>query len=134
MLTVDEVRRVAKLAALELSAEEAETMRGELGAILAHIAALAALDDRRAERFDPSIAGSPDLLGPRTSLTLYEGMTGIAENAFINVKSRSHTITAEIEVPRAAAEGVIVNAIPTPPTSIAGSNVQKVASCPSCEK
>jgi arylsulfatase len=66
------------------------------------------LDDRRSERFDPSIAGRPDLLGPRTSLTLYEGMTGIAENAFINVKSRSHTITAEIEVPKGGAEGVII--------------------------
>jgi aspartyl-tRNA(Asn)/glutamyl-tRNA(Gln) amidotransferase subunit C len=44
MLSLDEVRRVAKLAALELSDEEAEVMRGELGAILAHIAALDALD------------------------------------------------------------------------------------------
>jgi arylsulfatase len=66
------------------------------------------IDDRRSERFDASVAGRPDLLGPRTSLTLYEGMTGIAENAFINVKSRSHTITAEIELPRAGAEGVII--------------------------
>jgi arylsulfatase len=66
------------------------------------------IDDRRSERFDASIAGRPDLLGPRTSLTLYEGMTGIAENAFINVKSRSHTITAEIEVPAGGAEGVII--------------------------
>ncbi len=42
------------------------------------------LDDRRVERFDAAIAGRPDLMGPRTSLTLYEGMTGITENAFIN--------------------------------------------------
>ena len=48
------------------------------------------LDDRRAERFDAAIAGRPDLMGPRTSLTLYEGMTGITENAFINVKGRSY--------------------------------------------
>ncbi len=47
-------------------------------------------------------------MGPRTSLTLYEGMTGIAENAFINIKGRSHTITAEIEVPRDGAGGVII--------------------------
>ena len=66
------------------------------------------LDDRRAERFDPAIAGRPDLLGPRTSLTLHEGMTGIAENAFINVKGRSFTVTAEVEVPRGGANGVIL--------------------------
>ncbi len=66
------------------------------------------LDDRRAERFNAVIAGRPDLMGPRTSLTLYEGMTGITENAFINIKGRSHTITAEVEVPRGGASGVII--------------------------
>ncbi len=66
------------------------------------------LDDRRAERFDSKIAGRPDLMGPRTSLTLYEGMTGITENAFINIKGRSSAITAEIDVP-ANANGVIIS-------------------------
>ena len=66
------------------------------------------LDDRRSERFDARIAGRPDLLGPRTSMTLGEGMTGITENAFINVKGRSFTVTAEIEVPRGGGEGVII--------------------------
>ena len=66
------------------------------------------LDDRRVERFDASIAGRPDLLGPRTSMTLYEGMKGIAENAFINVKGRSFTITADIEVPEGGANGVVI--------------------------
>jgi len=66
------------------------------------------IDDRRVERFDASIAGRPDLLGPRTSMTLYEGMTGITENAFINAKGRSYTITAEIEVPAGGASGVII--------------------------
>jgi len=66
------------------------------------------IDDRRAERFDAAIAGRPDLLGPRTSLTLYEGMTGIAENAFLNLKSRSHSITADVNVP-AGANGVIIS-------------------------
>lgn len=66
------------------------------------------LDDRRAERFNAAIAGRPDLMGARKSLTLYEGMTGIAENAFINIKGRPHTITAEIEVPQAGADGVII--------------------------
>ncbi|MEW6250454.1 MAG: arylsulfatase [Planctomycetota bacterium] len=66
------------------------------------------IDDRRAERFNPAIAGRPDLIGARTSLTLYPGMTGIMENAFINIKSRSHAITAEIEVPPGGAAGVII--------------------------
>jgi arylsulfatase len=66
------------------------------------------LDDRRAERFDAAIAGRPDLIGTRTSLTLYEGMTGIAENAFINIKGKSHSITAEVEVPQGGANGVII--------------------------
>jgi arylsulfatase len=66
------------------------------------------LDDRRAERFDAKIAGRPDLVGTRTSLTLYEGMTGISENAFINVKGRSYAITAEVDVPRGGANGVII--------------------------
>ena len=66
------------------------------------------LDDRRSERFDARIAGRPDLIGSRTSLVLNEGMTGITENAFINIKGRSSAITAEIEVPPGGANGVII--------------------------
>ena len=47
-------------------------------------------------------------MGPRTSLTLYEGMIGLSENAFINMKNRSYTITAELEIPQSGAEGVII--------------------------
>ena len=32
-------------------------------------------------------------MGDRTSLTVYPGMTGMTENAFINVKNSSFTIT-----------------------------------------
>jgi arylsulfatase len=66
------------------------------------------IDDRVYERFNASIAGRPDLMGDRTSLTLYGGMSRIMENAFINVKNRSHSITAELEVPQKGAEGVII--------------------------
>ena len=65
------------------------------------------LDDRRVERFNAAIAGRPDLVGSRKSLTLYEGMTGITENSFINVKGRSFSITADVEV-AAGANGVII--------------------------
>ena len=66
------------------------------------------IDDRSFERFDSAIAGRPDLMRGRTSLTLYEGMTGITENAFINLKNRSFTITAEVELPKRPADGVVV--------------------------
>lgn len=66
------------------------------------------LDDRVLERFNADIAGRPDLMGGRTSLTLYEGMIGLSENAFINMKNRSYTITAELEIPADGAEGVVI--------------------------
>jgi len=66
------------------------------------------LDDRTYERFNAALAGRPDLMGDRKSLTLYEGMTGMMENAFINVKNRSHSITAEVEIPQGGGEGVIL--------------------------
>ena len=66
------------------------------------------IDDRTIERFDPIIAGRPDLMGGRTSLTVYEGMTGMMENAFINVKNQSVTITADVDVPADGGNGVIL--------------------------
>ena len=67
------------------------------------------LDDRVYERFNAKIAGRPDLMGDRTSLTVYPGMTHMTENAFINVKNRSHSITAEVEIPEGGGEGVILS-------------------------
>ena len=66
------------------------------------------IDDRRSERFNPAIAGRPDLLGGRTTMTVFDGMTGIMENAFINVKGVRHSITAEVVVPDAKTDGVII--------------------------
>jgi arylsulfatase len=66
------------------------------------------IDDRRSERFNPIIAGRPDLLGGRRSLTVYPGMTGMMENAFINVKGVHHVITAEVELKDASTDGVIL--------------------------
>ena len=56
------------------------------------------LDDRVFERFNAAIAGRPDLMGSRTSLTLAQGMTGILENTFINEKNNSKTITANVQL------------------------------------
>jgi arylsulfatase len=66
------------------------------------------LDDRVIERANAAMAGRPDLMAGRTSLTVYEGMTGLSENVFINVKNRSHAITAEVEIPAGGADGVIL--------------------------
>ena len=66
------------------------------------------LDDRRIERFVPALAGRPSLMWGRTSVTLYPGMIGMTENATLDIKNRSHTITADIEVSQGGGEGVII--------------------------
>jgi arylsulfatase len=66
------------------------------------------LDDRTLERLNAAMVGRPDLMAGRTSLTVHQGMTGMSENAFINVKNRSHTITANVEIPKSGANGVIL--------------------------
>ncbi|MBX9666177.1 MAG: sulfatase-like hydrolase/transferase [Candidatus Obscuribacterales bacterium] len=66
------------------------------------------LDDRVLERVNSATAGRPDLMDGRTSLTLYEGMTGITENVFINIKNRSYKLTAKTQIPSGGAEGVII--------------------------
>jgi arylsulfatase A-like enzyme len=66
------------------------------------------MDDRVFERLDAAAVGRPDLMGGRTSMTLAEGMTGMMEGVFINVKNRSKTITAELEVPQGVANGTII--------------------------
>ena len=66
------------------------------------------IDDRSIERLNAAAAGRPDLMSGRTSLTLYPGMTALMENAFINVKNRSFSIAAELEIPTPGASGVIL--------------------------
>ncbi len=66
------------------------------------------IDDRRVERFNPALAGRPDIMDGRKTLTVYPGMKGMTENAFINIKSVAHTVTAEVEVPDNQTNGVIL--------------------------
>lgn len=66
------------------------------------------LDDRRQELFNPELAGRPDLMFGRKTLTLYEGMRDLLENDFINVKNTSFDIVADIEVGDQPANGVIL--------------------------
>lgn len=66
------------------------------------------IDDRVVERTNPAIAGRPDIMGGRKTLKLYEGMEGMMENTFINIKNTSFTIEAEIELTGDQENGVIL--------------------------
>jgi arylsulfatase len=66
------------------------------------------IDDRVFERINAELVGRPDLMAGRSSLTLAEGMTGMSENVFINIKNKSKTITAELDIPEGGANGVII--------------------------
>src|SRR5215469_11479436 len=47
-------------------------------------------------------------MGKRTSLTLGAGMTGMTDNVFINIRNRSYSVTADVELPKGGANGVII--------------------------
>jgi arylsulfatase len=66
------------------------------------------LDDRRVERFNPDLAGRPTLIKGKSQL-LFGGMGRLSENATINIKNKSHSVTAELEVPGEGAEGAIIS-------------------------
>jgi len=66
------------------------------------------IDDRSIERLNAAVAGRPDLMSGRTTLTVYPGMSGLMENAFINVKNRSFSVTAEVAIPASGATGVVL--------------------------
>ena len=66
------------------------------------------IDDRLLERIAAENVGRPDLMNGRTSLTVYPGMTGMSENVFINVKNHSHSITANVDIPKGGASGAII--------------------------
>lgn len=66
------------------------------------------IDDRTGERFNATIAGRPELQTGRTSMRLVPGMTHLMENTVLNVKNRSHVVTAELVIPEGGSDGVIV--------------------------
>ncbi len=67
------------------------------------------IDDRTIERMNAEVAGRPDALFGKTSLTLYEGAKGIPENSFINIKNKSFDIVAKISIDNVAeTNGVII--------------------------
>lgn len=67
------------------------------------------IDDRLFERMIASNVGRPDLMGDRKSLSLAEGMVGMSENVFINIKNRPITLTVDIEIPTGTtANGILI--------------------------
>ncbi|HEU5454178.1 MAG TPA: arylsulfatase [Nocardioides sp.] len=65
------------------------------------------LDDRRLERFNSDLAGRPVLVRGNTQV-LYGGMGRLTENVVLNIKNKSHAITANVEVASGGCKGVIV--------------------------
>jgi arylsulfatase len=65
------------------------------------------LDDRRIERFNSDLAGRPVLVKGNTQL-LFGGMGRLTEASILNIKNKSHAVTAEVVVPESGAEGVII--------------------------
>jgi arylsulfatase len=64
------------------------------------------LDDRRIERFNADLVGRPELIKGNSQL-LFGGMGRLTESSLVNIKNKSHAVTAEIVVPETGAEGVI---------------------------
>jgi arylsulfatase len=65
------------------------------------------MNDDLGAAMNPDTAGRPILIKGKTQL-LFPGMGHLGENAVVNIKNKSHAVTAEITVPAGGAEGVIV--------------------------
>jgi arylsulfatase len=65
------------------------------------------LDDDLGKRLNADTAGRPVLIKGKTQV-LFGGMGRLSENSVVSIKNKSHAVTAEIEVPKSGAEGVII--------------------------
>lgn len=65
------------------------------------------LDDRTAERINPSLAGRPTLIQGDSQL-FFPGMGRLSENSVVDIKNRSFSVTAEIDVPVDGGRGVLI--------------------------
>jgi arylsulfatase A-like enzyme len=65
------------------------------------------LDDRRVERLNSDLSGRPTLIKGKTQL-LFGGMQRLFENVTLNLKNKSHAVTAEVWVPDKGANGVLI--------------------------
>jgi arylsulfatase A-like enzyme len=65
------------------------------------------LDDNIGARMNSDLAGRPVLIKGNSQI-LFGSMGRLSENCVLNMKNKSHSVTAEIIVPPTGAEGVIV--------------------------
>jgi hypothetical protein len=65
------------------------------------------MDWRIAERFSSELAGRPSLAGNAKTLTYYAGQIGLPPEASPRVLNKSWTLTADVELPKSGAEGMI---------------------------
>jgi arylsulfatase len=65
------------------------------------------LDDRRMERAIADLAGRPQLIRGNSQM-LFGGMGRLSENSILVLKNKSHSITAQVDVPDDGARGVII--------------------------
>jgi arylsulfatase A-like enzyme len=65
------------------------------------------LDDNLAAKMNPDTAGRPVLIKGNSQI-LFGSMGRLSESSVLNLKNRSHSVTAEIVVPPTGAEGVII--------------------------
>jgi arylsulfatase A-like enzyme len=65
------------------------------------------MDDDLGKRLNADTAGRPVLIKGDRQI-LFAGMGQLSENSVINIKNKSHSVTAEITVPATGAEGVII--------------------------
>ena len=67
------------------------------------------MDDRLIERFNSDLAGRPTVVRGNRQI-LARGMRGLNESAVLNIKNKSHSITAQVIVPEGKpCEGVILS-------------------------
>ncbi|HEX6055173.1 MAG TPA: arylsulfatase [Intrasporangium sp.] len=65
------------------------------------------MDDRGAERLEPSLAGRPTLIRGNSQL-FYPSMGRLSENSVVSIKNKSFSVTAEVVAPDGGVEGVII--------------------------
>ena len=65
------------------------------------------MDDDLTRRLNSDTAGRPQLI-KGTSQILFGDMGRLSENSVLNIKNKSHSVTAAVEVPASGAEGVII--------------------------
>ena len=65
------------------------------------------LDDRSGERLNPDLAGRPTLIHGDSQL-FFAGMGRLSENSVVSIKNKSFSVTADVEVGDAPAEGVLI--------------------------